>query len=144
MFGKNRMEYVIKSCSAEDAQALQNLLNEMSMNGWELYSMHEVGDEEESAQLNCIFMREAKPNSSSDGDIINISDFKSQMEKMLSPKLTEYENCLEIQSKIRHEKEQINKIKAELEGEAPASVSRKKLNDKISAGLKELEELLDI
>ena len=33
MFGKNRMEYVIKSCSAEDAQALQNLLNEMSMNG---------------------------------------------------------------------------------------------------------------
>lgn len=141
MFGKNRMEYVIKSCSAEDAQALQNLLNEMSMNGWELYSMHEVGDEEESAQLNCIFMREAKPNSSSDGDIINISDFKSQMEKMLSPKLTEYENCLEIQSKIRHEKEQINKIKAELEGEAPASVSRKKLNDKISAGLKELEEL---
>ena len=144
MFGKNRMEYVIKSCSAEDAQALQNLLNEMSMNGWELYSMHEVGDEEESAQLNCIFMREAKPNSSSDGDIINISDFKSQMEKMLSPKLTEYENCLEIQSKIRHEKEQINKIKAELEGEAPASVSRKKLNDKISAGLKELEELLVI
>lgn len=133
MFGKNRMEYVIKSCSAEDAQALQNLLNEMSMNGWELYSMHEVGDEEESAQLNCIFMREAKPNSSSDADIINISDFKSQMEKMLSPKLTEYENCLEIQSKIRHEKEQINKIKAELEGEAPASVSRKKLNDKISA-----------
>ena len=76
MFGKNRMEYVIKSCSAEDAQALQNLLNEMSMNGWELYSMHEVGDEEESAQLNCIFMREAKPSSNSDSDIINISDFK--------------------------------------------------------------------
>ena len=142
MFGKNRMEYVIKSCSAEDAQALQNLLNEMSMNGWELYSMHEVGDEEESsAQLNCIFMREAKPSTNSDSDIINISDFKSQMEKMLSPKLTEYENCLEIQSKIRHEKEQINKIKAELEGEAPASVSRKKLNDRISAGLKELDEL---
>ena len=45
MFGKNRMEYVIKSCSAEDAQALQNLLNEMSMNGWELYSIHEVVDE---------------------------------------------------------------------------------------------------
>ena len=58
---KKRMEYVIKTCSAENAQELQNLLNEMSMNGWELYSMHEVGDdEEESAQLNCIFMREAK------------------------------------------------------------------------------------
>ena len=44
MFGKNRMEYVIKTCKAEDAQELQNLLNEMSMNGWELYSMHEVED----------------------------------------------------------------------------------------------------
>ncbi|MBD5401665.1 hypothetical protein HDR58_02530 [bacterium] len=140
MFGKNRMEYVIKTCSGENAQELQNLLNEMSMNGWELYSMHDVGDEE-APQLNCIFMRQAKSDNNSDCDIINISDFKSQMEKMLSPKLTEYENCLEIQSKIRNQKEKINKIKAQLEDEAPASVPRKKLNDKISAGLKELEDL---
>ena len=54
MFGKNRMEYVIKTCSTENAQDLQNLLNEMSMNGWELYSMHESGDEE-TPQMNCIF-----------------------------------------------------------------------------------------
>jgi len=141
MFRKNRMEYVIKTCSAENAQELQNLLNEMSMNGWDLYSMHEIGDEESDGQMNCIFMREAKNENSTESDIINISDFKSQMEKMLSPKLTEYEQCLDIQSKIRREKEKINKIKAELEGEAPASVSRKKLNDKISAGLKELEDL---
>ena len=138
---KKRMEYVIKTCSAENAQELQNLLNEMSMNSWELYSMHEVGDEESDNQLNCIFMREAKSENNSESDIINISDFKSQMEKMLSPKLTEYEQCLEIQSKIRGQKQKINKIKAELEGEAPASVPRKKLNDKISAGLKELEDL---
>lgn len=141
MFRKNRMEYVIKTCSAEDAQDLQNLLNEMSMNGWDLYSMHDVGDEETGSQLNCIFMREAKAEGNTDSDIINISDFKSQMEKMLSPKLTEYEQCLEIQSKIRCQKDRIDKIKAELEGEAPASVPRKKLNDKISAGLKELEDL---
>jgi flagellar biosynthesis protein FlhA len=141
MFKKNRMEYVIKTCSADDAQELQNLLNEMSMNGWDLYSMHEVGDEETELQLNCIFMKEAKSDTNSESDIINISDFKSQMEKMLSPKMTEYEQCLDIQSKIRGQKERINKIKAELEGEAPASVPRKKLNDKISAGLKELEDL---
>lgn len=141
MFGKSKMEYVIKTCQADNAQELQNLLNEMSMNGWELYSMHEVGDEESGALMNCIFMREAKSNSGTEKDIISISDFKSQMEKMLSPKLTEYENCLEIQSKIRHQKEKINKIKKELEGETPASVSRKKLNDKISDGLKLLEDL---
>lgn len=141
MFRKNRMEYVIKNCSAEDAQELQNILNEMSMNGWELYSMHEVGDEDTGSQLNCIFMREAKSENSAENDIINISDFKSQMEKMLSPRLTEYEQCLEIQTKIRRQKEKINKIKAEIETEDPASGSRKKLNDKISAGLKELEDL---
>ena len=141
MFRKNRMEYVIKSCTAEDAQELQNILNEMSMNGWELYSMHEVGDDEDGSQLNCIFMREAKSDVNSESDIISISDFKSQMEKMLSPKLTEYEQCLEIQTKIRRQKEKINKIKAAIETEDPASNSRKKLNDKISAGLKELEDL---
>ena len=107
MFGKSRMEYVIKTCSAQNAQELQNLLNEMSMKGWELYSMTEVGsDDDESAQLNCIFMREAKSAESS-GDIISISDFKSQMEKMLSPKMTEYEKCIEIQSKIKQKRDEI-------------------------------------
>ena len=139
MFGKNRMEYVIKTCPADNAQELQNLLNEMSMKGWELYSMTEVGGEEEdSAQLNCIFMREAK-SAITNEDIINISDFKSQMEKMLSPKMTEYEKCLEIQSKIKQKRDEINQVKAQLDGEAP--VSRKKLNDKISSGLKALDDL---
>ena len=103
MFRKNRMEYVIKTCSSSDAQDLQNLLNEMSMNGWDLYSMHDVEDDE-GALLNCIFMREAKSDNPSESDIINISDFKSQMEKMLSPKMTEYEKCLDLQAKIRNRK----------------------------------------
>ena len=138
MFGKNKMEYVIKTCSAENAQELQNLLNEMSMNGWELYSMHEVSTDEDEVQMNCIFMREAKSEGGFDSDIISISDFKSQMEKMLSPKMTEYETCLEIQSKIKRKREEINQIKSELDSE---SGSRKKLNDKISSGLKELNDL---
>ncbi len=139
MLGKNRMEYVIKTCAAENAQELQNLLNEMSMNGWELYSMTEVGsDDEDSTQLNCIFMREAKAAVNS-SDIISISDFKSQMEKMLSPKMTEYDKCLDIQRKIKQKREEINQVKAQLDAEAP--VSRKKLNDKISSGLKELDDL---
>ena len=140
MFNK-KMQYVIKTCSSENVQELQNLLNEMSMNGWELYSMHEV-EAEEGFQYNCIFMMEAPDyDRNSNSDIINISTFKSQMEKMLSPKLTPYEQCLEIQGKIREQKNKIARIKQELEGEAPASVGRKKLNDKISAGLKELDDL---
>lgn len=63
------------------------------------------------------------------------------MEKMLSPKLSPYESCIEIQSKMRAQKEKISKIKQELEVAAPASVGRKKLNDKMSAALEELEKL---
>lgn len=135
------MQYVIKTCSGENTQELQNLLNEMSMNGWELYSMHEL-ETDDGFQFNCIFMCEQKSDDDfGNADEINISSFKSQMEKMLSPKLSAYESCLDIQSKIRTQKDKMSKIKKELEGEAPASVGRKKLNDRISASLKEMEEL---
>ena len=141
MFNK-KMQYVIKTCSSENTQELQNLLNEMSMNDWELYSMQEVENDEGEILCHCIFMKEASPsNNEINADTINISTFKSQMEKMLSPELSPYEICLEIQSKIKDQKAKIAKIKTELEGEAPASVNRKKLNDKISAGLKELDDL---
>lgn len=137
-----KMQYVIKTCSSENTQELQNLLNEMSMNDWELYSMQEVENDDGQILCHCIFMKEASPsNNEINADTINISTFKSQMEKMLSPELSPYEMCLDIQSKIKDQKAKIAKIKTELEGEAPASVNRKKLNDKISAGLKELDEL---
>ncbi len=141
MFKNNKMQYVIKTCSCENVQELQNLLNEMSMNGWELYSMNEI-ETDDGLKYNCIFMSESQSQDENDnGDIINISSFKSQMEKMLSPKLNPYESCLDIQAKIISQQKKISKIKTELDSEAPASVGRKKLNDKISAGLKELDEL---
>lgn len=140
MYNK-KMQYIIKTCSSENVQELQNLLNEMSMNGWELYSMNEV-EADDGFKYNCIFMSEIKNDEAGENsDIINISSFKSQMEKILSPKFSPYENCVEIQSKIKSQQQKISKIKKELEGEAPASVGRKKLNDKISAGLKELDDL---
>lgn len=141
MYNK-KMQYVIKTCSSENTQELQNLLNEMSMNGWELYSMQETENEEGQIMCHCIFMKQADSSiDNSNADIINISSFKSQMEKMLSSEQSPYEICLEIQSKIRDIKAKISKIKSELEVEAPASVNRKKLNDKISSRLKELEDL---
>ena len=140
MYNK-KMQYIIKTCSSENVQELQNLLNEMSMNGWELYSMNEV-ETDDGFKYNCIFMSETKSEDAAENsDIINISSFKSRMEKILSPQFSPYENCIEIQSKIKSQQQKIAKIKKELEGEAPASVGRKKLNDKISAGLKELDDL---
>ena len=141
MYKNNRMQYIIKTCASDDAQELQNMLNEMSMNGWELYSMSEV-ETEDGYKYNCIFMSEkASIDDNSLGDSINITSFKSQMEKMLSPEFTPYENCIDIQSKIANQQQKISKIKAELECEAPASINRKRLNDRISAGLKELDDL---
>ena len=140
MFNK-KMQYIIKTCSGDNMQELQNLLNEMSMNGWELYSMNEA-ETDDGIKFNCIFMSESQQNEENlTSDVINISTFKSQMEKMLSPKLSPYEACLDIQSKIKDQQNKITKIKKELEKEAPASVNRKKLNDKISANLKELDDL---
>lgn len=137
-----KMQYIIKTCASDNTQELQNLLNEMSMNDWELYSMQETENDEGQVLCHCIFMKECETASADiNADTINISTFKSQMEKMLSPEQSPYDICLEIQSKIRDQKEKIAKIKKELEGEAPASVNRKKLNDRISAGLKELEDL---
>jgi flagellar biosynthesis protein FlhA len=139
MYNK-KMQYVIKTCSSENTQELQNLLNEMSMNGWDLYSMQEVEDDDGHILCHCIFMKEAESgNFDSNADVIKISTFKSRMEKMLSLEQSPYDICIDIQSKIRDGKAKIAKIKKELESEAP--VSRKKLNDKISAGLKELDEL---
>ena len=113
MFNK-KMQYVIKTCSSENTQELQNLLNEMSMNNWELYSMQEVENEDGQVLCHCIFMKEAEYGTvETNADVINISTFKSQMEKMLSPAQSPYEICLEIQEKNREQKTKISKIKDE-------------------------------
>ena len=48
-----KMQYVIKSVPTDDKQALENLLNEMSELGWDLYTMHEI-ESENSFDFNCI------------------------------------------------------------------------------------------
>ena len=140
MFKSRKMQYIIKTCSSEDTDALQKLLNDMSADGWDLYTINEVEVEEDVYQYNCIFMKEAG-DSNHNNDEIDITNFKSQMEKLLSPKLSPYESCVEIQQKIREVKSKINKAKKELESAEGDSSSRKKLNDKISTGLRELDDL---
>ena len=50
------MRYSIKSVPGNDSTALENLLNEMSEAGWDLYSMHEVEDDDDGFNYNCIFV----------------------------------------------------------------------------------------
>lgn len=144
MYKGIQMQYVIKSVPSDNTKALEDLLNEMSQAGWDLYSMHEV-EADEGYQYNCIFATEStnKKEGEEIEDVVNITTFKSQMEKMLSSTFSPYESCKEIQEKIKEQRKKIAKIKAQLEAqsEAPVSKNRKDLNEEISKGLKELDEL---
>ncbi|MBR1942691.1 FHIPEP family type III secretion protein [bacterium] len=140
MANKNsKLQYVIKSVPSESTLPLENLLNEMAQDGWELYSMSEI-ETDEGFQFNCIFVKEAEAENSFE-DVVNITAFKSQMEKMLSAKLSPYETCRDIQAKIREKKKKIAKVKELLDKEEAGTPQRKTLNDKMSANIKELENL---
>ena len=140
MFNK-KMQYVIKSVPTDDKQGLENLLNEMSDEGWDLYTMHEV-ETDSSYDFNCIFMREKVEEDSTDlDDIVNITSFKYRMEKMLAAPSSPYASCKEIQLKITNQKERINKIKSQLESESLSPVKKNQLNNQMSDELKQLEQL---
>lgn len=143
MYKGIKMRYMIKSVPSDNTKALEDLLNEMSQAGWDLYSMHEI-ELDDGFQYNCIFASEdVSEDENEEDDVVNITTFKSQMEKMLSSSLSPYESCKEIQDKIKEQRKKITKIKTQLEAqsEAPISKNRTHLNDEISKGLKTLEEL---
>lgn len=148
MYKGIQMQYVIKSVPSDNAKALEDLLNEMSAAGWDLYSMHEV-ESDDGYQYNCIFATEStnKKEDEEVEDVVNITTFKSQMEKMLSSTFSPYESCKEIQEKIKEQRKKIAKIKSQLEAQSETQTSqttsknRKDLNEEISKGLKELDEL---
>ncbi|MBR1908305.1 flagellar biosynthesis protein FlhA [bacterium] len=141
MFKNTKLQYIIKTVPADTTEPLENLLNEMSADGWELYSMHEV-EADDGFNFNCIFVKDANITTNNAYDeVMNISAFKSQMEKMLSQKLTPYEITKDIQTKIKEQKKKVQKYKNQLENATAGSSERKTLNNKMSAGYKELENL---
>lgn len=136
-----KIRYSIKSVPSDDPQALENLLNEMAETGWDLYTMQEI-ETEDGFVFNCIFTSERKQEKKDD-DIINVKNFRSQMEKILYASQSPYVSCKEIQQKIKQKRQKIQEIKTELEKETeiPVSKNRQILNDKMSEYLKELEDL---
>ena len=140
MFNR-KMEYVIKSVPTDDKQLLEDLLNEMSEAGWDLYTMHEVEGEDDDYQYNCIFMREKEQSDENEpfDKIVRVNNFKSQMEKMLASSSTPYETCKEITSKIKEQKQKIAQIKTNLEKEELSA--RDTLNRQMSEAIEKLEQL---
>lgn len=140
MFNK-KMQYVIKSVPTDDKQALEDLLNSMSDQGWDLYTMHEI-EGESSIDFNCIFVREKQEEDTTDlDDIIDVTNFKYRMEKMLSAPTSPYESCKEIQLKIATQKDRIKRIKSQLESDVLSMDDKNKLNDQMSDELRQLSVL---
>lgn len=129
-------QYKIRTCPSDNPEQLENLLNEMSKAGWDLYTLHEV-DTEDGYCYNCIFVTDAtEDDNTSDTDIIG---FKSRMEKILAQDDTPYGKCKDIQKKIKEKREQINKTKSQLE--EASQEEHNILNDKISELISELSQL---
>lgn len=140
MFNK-KMQYIIKSVPTDDKQALEDLLNSMSDQGWDLYTMHEI-ESENSFDFNCIFMREKQEEDSTDlDDIVNITSFKYRMEKMLSAPISPYDSCKEIQLKISAQKDRIKRIKSQLESDTLSTDDKNRLNEQMSDELRQLSSL---
>jgi len=140
MYNK-KMQYVIKSVPTDDKQALEDLLNDMSVSGWDLYTLHEI-ETENSVDFNCIFMRERQEDDTTDlDDIVNVTSFKYRMEKMLAAPTSPYESCKEIQLKIANQKDRIKKIKSQLESDSLSGEDKNRLNNQMSDELKNLDTL---
>lgn len=141
MFANKKMQYVIKSVPTDDKQALEDLLNQMSDEGWDLYTMHEI-ETDKSIDFNCIFMREKQEEDKTDlDDIVNITNFKYRMEKMLAAPTSPYESCKEIQLKITNQKDRIKRIKSQLESDNLSIDDKNRLNNQMSDELKQLDAL---
>ncbi len=139
MFNKTKYRYAIKSCPAGDTEVLENLLNSMAQDGWEVYTMQEVpSEDEDESTYNCIFVQEYSPEEISE-ETLDILGFKSKMERIMSPQLEPYDQCIDIQKKIQDKKLKIAQVKLLLD--STSEDSRTMLNEEMSRNMKELEEL---
>ena len=139
MFDESRLEYVVKSCSSEDTDGLEELLNSMAIDGWELYSLNEV-EAEEGFQYNCIFSRQAEDSYEEDDDIAQVGHFKSRMEKLFHYKNAPSEQAKSLQDELRQKNERVNDIKQLLDSNS-IDIDREGLNQEISEKLSERNTL---
>jgi len=137
MFENSKFEYEVKSCSGENLEELQALLNQMANQGWELYSLNE-SEGEEGFQYNCIFSRVVDDSISDehDDEIAKVGHFKSRMEKLFNYKDEPYEQSKYLQEQLRQKNQRITEIKQLLDSNN-IDIDRDNLNQEISSQLAE-------
>ncbi|MBE7704542.1 MAG: FHIPEP family type III secretion protein [Cyanobacteria bacterium SIG29] len=138
MYKPTRNVYTIKTSPYNDNEKLENLLNEMSIEGWDVYSLQEI-ENDDGIFYNIIFIKEVEtedPTLNNNADLLN---FKSRIERIINPELDPYELCVDIQKKIKEKRQRIAQVKSLID--ETSEDSRTLLNDEISKLIGELEDL---
>ncbi len=138
MYKPTRNIFTIKTSPYNDNEKLENLLNEMSKDGWDIYAIQELETEDEEVVYNCIFIKEVE-NDDLLNDNSDLLNFKSKIERIINPELDPYELCLDIQKKIKEKREKIAQVKSLIDD--TSEDSRAILNEEISKHINELEDL---
>lgn len=137
-----RYKYCVALSESTNADDLEELLNEKASEGYELFMLHEVDNRMGKPQYNCIFYKIDEVPDSNDGEnveIIDITDFQKQMEKMYNTDAT-HKEYIDTQQKIINTQKQIGETKAALEV-ASEEKERNLLNEQISEKINVLNQL---
>ena len=140
MFRKSKSVYKIKTVPSDDVRDLENLLNEMSGEGWDLYSLQE-GENDEGYCFNCIFVKDAEPEEENDDydDVEDNFGYKNKMQRLMAFDEDQFTKCKDIQIKIKDKRQQISKAKTLLD--SVSEDMRSEINSQISKYLEELKTL---
>lgn len=138
MLRPTRNVYTIKTAPFGDNEKLELLLNEMSKDGWDVYSIQEI-ETDEGLCYNCIFIKEVDNEDTTISETSDLLNFKSRIERIINPELDPYELCVDIQKKIKEKRQRISQVKALID--ETSEDSRAILNAEISKHIDELEEL---
>jgi len=140
MYEENRFEYTVRNCPIDDSEGLEELLNDMAAEAWELYSLNEAETEEGEYQYLCIFTRQAHRGFEFEEDyIVDAGDFKTTMKRLLNKKDDMYKECRFLQQQIKEKNHQIKEIKDKLD--SGEDIDREALNREISERMGELSTL---
>lgn len=140
MYEENRYEYTVRTCPTDDAEVLEDMLNEMSASGWELYSLNEAENDEGEYRYLCIFSRQPNGEYGLEYEYtVDAGDFKTTMKRLLTRTDDLYKECRYLQKELKEKNRQISEIKQSLD--SGENIDRDALNNEISEKMNELKVL---
>lgn len=138
MYKPTRNIYTIKTSPYNDNEKLEALLNDMSKDGWDVYTIQEM-ENDDGIYYNCIFIKETENEDSTLDETSDLLNFKSRIERIINPELDPYETCVDIQKKIKEKRARMAQVKSLID--ETSEDARAMLNSEISKLIDEIDEL---